>query len=573
MAFFNFGKIYANTNFTIENSKNNLGVLSDHDKKLYFKILSLQNQAKWDKADKILTKLDNKMLEGYIQYEKLMHPNKYKASYEELVNWFKAYPDYPPVLRKRVYALLIKRMPKKEDKKLFKKPEFGKYLRGYGEDVKRNNLQQKNNKNKILIKSSISKYMELERHDELINYLNKNDLKNYYVHELIKKNIDRIYFKGDIKKSNELYKFYINKLSIKNPNFYFRAGINSYRLNKFNKAKEYFNKCKIYSNKSEEWDKASCLYWYAKLEKLKSKRKENFKQASFFPRTLYGQLAIEKLNMPDPFTWNASLLNKEEISAYSDLKKYKLFRRAIALTELSLYNYADLEIRNLYSKVEEAELKNIFYASEKLNLAAVLIRLGSKFYSSDNALYIRGLYPTPDWELKDGYHLDRAFLFALIRRESAFNIKAKSSKGARGLMQIMPRTASKLDNDYKLRYGNAYKLYSMQLNLKLGQKFLKRLIYNKTSSQSILDALIAYNAGITRLNKWKENLNINDPILFIESIPIKETRWFVKYILTDLWVYRDKFGQEKPSRKLLANDQWPIYKSLDYKYIRDAKLR
>ena len=50
-------------------------------------------------------------------------------------------------------------------------------------------------------------------------------------------------------------------------------------------------------------------------------------------------------------------------------------------------------------------------------------------------------------------------MFALIRRESAFNFKAKSSKGARGLMQIMPRTASKINNDHKLRYSKAYIIF------------------------------------------------------------------------------------------------------------------
>ena len=80
---------------------------------------------------------------------------------------------------------------------------------------------------------------------------------------------------------------------------------------------------------------------------------------------------------------------------------------------------------------------------------------------------MRGLYPTPDWQINDGYKIDKALLFALIRRESAFNFKAKSSKGARGLMQIMPRTASKINTDYRLRYSKSYTLYSLQLNIEI----------------------------------------------------------------------------------------------------------
>ena len=51
------------------------------------------------KADKALLKVENPILVGHFQYEKLMHPNKYKASYKELSDWFKRNTDYPPVLR------------------------------------------------------------------------------------------------------------------------------------------------------------------------------------------------------------------------------------------------------------------------------------------------------------------------------------------------------------------------------------------------------------------------------------------------------------------------------------------
>ena len=60
---------------------------------------------------------------------------------------------------------------------------------------------------------------------------------------------------------------------------------------------------------------------------------------------------------------------------------------------------------------------------------------------------------------------------------------------------------------------------------------------------------------------------------FIESIPIKETRMFVKAILADFWIYRDKLGQNKPTRSMLASDKWPVFSYQDFKIARDAKLR
>ena len=85
--------------------------------------------------------------------------------------------------------------------------------------------------------------------------------------------------------------------------------------------------------------------------------------------------------------------------------------------------------------------------------------------------------------------------------------------------------------------------------------------------------MIAYNAGITRVKKWNKNIDESDPLAFIESIPIKETRMFVKSIFTDLWIYRDKLGQNKPTRTMLANYEWPILPPQNLRLARDAKLR
>ena len=140
-------------------------------------------------------------------------------------------------------------------------------------------------------------------------------------------------------------------------------------------------------------------------------------------------------------------------------------------------------------------------------------------------------------------------------------------------MQLMPRTASKIKKDYRLRYGNKHQLYSLDLNLELGQKLLKELVENPITKNQVLNTLIAYNAGITRVKKWNKTINENDPLAFIESITYKETRMFVKAILTDFWIYRDKLGQNKPTRSMLANDKWPVFSYQDFKIARDAKLR
>ena len=87
-----------------------------------------------------------------------MHPNKYKASYDELSLWLLTYNDFPVVMQRRVYNLMIKRSSQKNINHKLQKPEYGNYLRGYGENKKYYKplqLKKKNAEEKIYIKEDI----------------------------------------------------------------------------------------------------------------------------------------------------------------------------------------------------------------------------------------------------------------------------------------------------------------------------------------------------------------------------------------------------------------------------------
>ena len=74
----------------------------------------------------------------------------------------------------------------------------------------------------------------------------------------------------------------------------------------------------------------------------------------------------------------------------------------------------------------------------------------------------------------------------------------------------------------------------------------------------------AYNSGLGNLAKWRKRINfLNDPLLFIESIPVRETRGYVKRVFNNIWFYREILGQQKISLNLLAAGEWPEYIRLD----------
>ena len=69
---------------------------------------------------------------------------------------------------------------------------------------------------------------------------------------------------------------------------------------------------------------------------------------------------------------------------------------------------------------------------------------------------------------------------------------------------------------------------------------------------------IAYNAGPGKLSRWKKEIAIKDPLLFIELIPSSETRAFVERVLTNYWIYQMQMGIEPTTLLKVAEGHWPV---------------
>jgi len=128
----------------------------------------------------------------------------------------------------------------------------------------------------------------------------------------------------------------------------------------------------------------------------------------------------------------------------------------------------------------------------------------------------------------------------------------------------MPRTASYISRDRSLRYSNRGKLYEPSFNMALGQQYLEYLLNNKSYEGNLFLAVSAYNGGPGNLAKWlRQNHFQDDPLLFVESIPLHETRIYVERVIANLWIYRMRMGQPTPSLDAVAAGEWPIYKPQD----------
>ena len=144
--------------------------------------------------------------------------------------------------------------------------------------------------------------------------------------------------------------------------------------------------------------------------------------------------------------------------------------------------------------------------------------------------------------------IDPALIYAIIRQESAFNPRAQSGAGARGLMQIMSPTARNVARRLPRHYVSqkmrsrlirksrrSSSLYDIETNVILGVNYIANLT---SRFDDLPQSLAAYNAGPTNLKRWTHKISTSDPLYFIERIPYKETREYVKLVIRNYFYYK-----------------------------------
>jgi soluble lytic murein transglycosylase-like protein len=124
----------------------------------------------------------------------------------------------------------------------------------------------------------------------------------------------------------------------------------------------------------------------------------------------------------------------------------------------------------------------------------------------------------------------------------------------------MPKTANYIAKKRKYKITSSL-LFIPEKNLTVGQDYLEYLLSNRKIKGNLFYMAAAYNAGPNKLSRWvKKVKHGNDPLLFIESIPSKETRDFIERIMSNYWIYRERLGFETPSINSILSGEWPIYK-------------
>ena len=346
-----------------------------------------------------------------------------------------------------------------------------------------------------------------------------------------------------------------------------RIGWIHFKAGRWQKAFDQFKDNLNQSPKGDLTDKN--LFWMAKTAEKLNKPSEaqiRFKDLALrFPYTYYGLEAITHLDeeLPNPMQGfspfrKASYKRKSHLNRpgrpLSAREKFH-FKRASELIELQELDQARIELLRMGRSIRK-NLSGVMWLSHWYNRAEAysdslqILQLFKDFKTKHGEKELPrqfwiNFYPSVYSEqvkLEAGkYDLDPWLVEGLIRQESMYSAKSLSSAGARGLMQIMPKTGKQLfaRTDPGQTFDKEI-LFKPDINIRLGVRYLHDL--NRKHKGNGVYILITYNAGPKVLRAWLNRFSsIKDMDIFVESIPYPETRGYVKHVFRNHGIYKSLY--------------------------------
>ncbi len=272
------------------------------------------------------------------------------------------------------------------------------------------------------------------------------------------------------------------------------------------------------------------------------------KDASF-----YGFLSADRLKLPYQRLLQTPKVWSECTPEIAELESIK---RAVELFAIGKPNLAKKE---WYWTLKQLNKEGILAAS------AYAMEIGQPFLS------IVTVSKTKDWnqvELRfpmqykslvkssaKNHNINPAWVYGIMRRESAFDAQIVSSAKAQGLMQVLPSTAKGVAKRLGISNHQKSDLLIPKKNTHIGSAYLSGLL--KKFKGNYVKATAAYNAGPSRVFKWAPDYNIDAP-RWVESIPFTETRKYVRAVMSYTTIYDFKLHHEQGTHLRLSKRLKPV---------------
>ena len=334
------------------------------------------------------------------------------------------------------------------------------------------------------------------------------------------------------------------------------AGFIAFRfLNDLQKAERHF--AALRDNVSTPVSLSRAHYWLGRTAERRSDFQEaqvHFTEAATYGFTYYGQLAAEKLgDGANVLSFiNGAAPGPAEVAAFEGKEQIQALRLLAAAGGKADFEALAFGLDDLLETPAEHELLSAMARAQGYTKTAVR---SAKAGLRRGVVAGTSAYPVLDLPsaAQGSGRAEPALVHAITRQESEFDPSARSGADARGLMQIIPGTASATARRIGSAYSGPSALYDPELNLTLGSAYLQQLVEQFDGSYVL--AIAAYNAGPSRSWQWLSDwgdprTGAIDPVEWVELIPFEETRNYVQRVMENLQVYRHRLAGEPTALRL-----------------------
>ena len=523
----------------------------------YKRLIELQKNGNMKQAIREMGRLKDPVLKGHLLAQRYLHPTAWRSSYKELSSWLAAYNDHPDA--SRIYWLAKRRKPK--NARSPKAPKPG-YLNGYGQAgahgyrprIPASNAGRASPTRTASIARSIRRAIRRGWPSGALDIVNDPQNKRYLTAA------EEGQLRGEI--AHAYFIFGVDSKAIRQARYaigigreyaqlaYWAGGLASWRSGQIDVAGQFF---RTLANLAEAnpGERSAAAYWAHRVEMRQGRPLESIRYLEVSAREIdsfYGVVSRHALGQQINISFD---LPEIDAGFYSWLSARPGGKRIFALLQLGETHSAERELRYLWMEMPEQYRLGVMRFASENGMAGLSFRVAEIIRKDTGVSWYGALYPHP--QFKVDYDIDEALVWAISRQESGFNPRAKSSAKAAGLMQLMPATASFIARDRGYRGRKRHQLFEPELNLRLGQTYIQHLLDEPLVESSLIRLLAAYNGGPGNLRKWLGKVDHqDDPFLLVESMPARETRYYVKNVISNLGIYRQRFGETTPALSGLA---------------------
>jgi len=497
--------------------------LSAADRLSYTTAFDALRRGDLDAARASAREANDRVLLGQVEFERLFHAD-YTATYEELAAWLEEYSDLPSA--ERAWNLAMRRRPDGA-------PEPRRPSRMWGSRTWNSIAAAGGNTEADPMKAARVA-------------LNRDDLT------------------GAVSLGEQIGDWWT-------------VGLAQYRLGEFGAAKIAFER--VLDDPTEDgWVRSGAAFWAARAA-ARSGQQDRVQpllhRAGTWPATFYGQIALRQLGEepaienlgPTPYVGGdvrrASWQAEEPIGVDADeldefIRSEPRARRTVAFFEVGRRADAREELRTGLRAAVTDRGRQLW--------AALGRALGPRVTgSSDDVRRIDATrYAQPVIEPDGGFTIERSLVYAIARKETDFNARARSGAGAYGLMQVMPTTAAELSGDRSF-VSDPERLFLPNVNARLGQAYVNRVLALPAINGDLLRAAASYNAGPGPMVMAVRKLGHDaDPLLLIETIDVPQAREYVEKVVAAYWIYQRMNGRPLNTLDAVASGATLIPLALDY---------